>query len=61
MTTSSPCKKCEDRAAQWLSDYMEAWNGPKRMWTKKQKDEWFKYLAVLTLFAKDFQSPKTAP
>lgn len=51
------CQACEDRAAVWLTAYLEEWNGPKARWTKKQKDQWCEYLGIITLFAKDFRFP----
>ncbi len=41
-------------AAEWLTYYLEAWNGPKIKWSKKQKDQWCEYLAILTLYEKNF-------
>jgi hypothetical protein len=55
--TQAPCSECNARATDWLTNYMESWNGPKAKWTKKQKDKWCEYLGVLTLFAKNFHFP----
>ncbi len=54
---SKPCADCENRVTAWLTEHMEEWNGPKRGWTKKQKDRWCEYLGLLTLFVQNFHFP----
>lgn len=53
--TSQACPACEQRAMDWLTQYTEAFLGPRQQWTQEQWDRFHGQLGLLIAFTKDIR------
>jgi len=47
----------ESKVGPWLLSYYTEWHGEMRTWKKRRKDIFYRDIATLTLFCKDYHFP----
>jgi hypothetical protein len=50
----------ESKVGPWLLSYYTEWHGEMRTWKKRRKDSFYRDIATLTLFCKDYHFPNAA-